>query len=166
MTIVSIVVTVALLIAFEGSRLFGFQPYVVTSGSMEPEYPVGSLIYVQAVSPEQVSVGDAITFKMSETDIIATHQVREIDEDNRQFYTQGINNRDENGNIIPDASPVSFESLVGKPVLCIPYLGTVNRFCTTPPGMYLLLSVLAIIVLVNLLLDRLLPYSNSSKKKN
>lgn len=30
---------------------------------MEPEYPVGSLIYVASVEPEEVSIGDAITFE-------------------------------------------------------------------------------------------------------
>lgn len=162
LTTVLLVLAAALLLAFGAPRLFGLQPYVVTSGSMEPEYPVGSLIYVRSVAPEQVQTGDAITFTMPGTDSIATHQVREIDGENRQFYTQGIHNRDENGDIIPDAAPVPFGNLIGKPVLCIPVLGWVNRFCTTPPGIYVLLGILVVVVGTALLLDKLVPSSTSS----
>lgn len=41
-----LVALVALVIAFAGVRLAGLTPYAVLSGSMEPEFPVGSLIYV------------------------------------------------------------------------------------------------------------------------
>ena len=33
-------------------RVFGYQIYTVISGSMEPEIPVGSVIYVAAAAPE------------------------------------------------------------------------------------------------------------------
>lgn len=42
--------------------LFGYMPYVVLSGSMEPVYPVGSLIYVAPVDANSLEPGDAITF--------------------------------------------------------------------------------------------------------
>lgn len=48
-------VVFAIIITFAGillmPRLFGYAPYAVLSGSMEPEYPVGSLIYVTATDP-------------------------------------------------------------------------------------------------------------------
>ena len=37
-----------------GARLFGIQVYAVISGSMEPNYPVGSLIYVKKAEPEEI----------------------------------------------------------------------------------------------------------------
>lgn len=164
LTLILLVLAAVLLFAFWVPRLLGFQLFVVTSGSMEPEYPVGALIYVRPVSPEQVQVGQTITFTMPGSDSIATHQVRRIDAETRQFYTQGINNRDEQGNILPDAAPVPFENLIGTPVLCLPMLGQVNQFCTTPPGMYLLLALLAVVVGVSLLLDKLPPSPTSSTK--
>lgn len=39
-----------------GIRLFGFSPYAVLSGSMEPTYHVGALIYVKKVSPETIKI--------------------------------------------------------------------------------------------------------------
>ena len=99
-------VLVILLIAFGGVRLFGLTPYMVTSGSMEPEYPVGSLIYVKEVPPEQIDVGDVITFRLTDGQTVATHQVYEADRAQEEFRTQGINNRDSEGNILHDAEPV------------------------------------------------------------
>ncbi len=58
---VVLVLAALMLVAFAGVRLFGLTPYAVLSGSMEPEYPTGSLIYVRDVDPADVAVGDAIT---------------------------------------------------------------------------------------------------------
>ena len=43
-------------------RLMGYEIYNVVSGSMEPEIPVGSVIYVKAAAPEEVREGDVIAF--------------------------------------------------------------------------------------------------------
>lgn len=145
---------VLLAIAFAAPKFFGFTPYMVASGSMEPEYPVGSLVYVKSVEPKEIDVGDAITFYIANTDLVATHQVYEIDEQNQAFRTQGINNRDEKGEILHDANQVAFGNLIGKPQLCIPYLGYVNQFCTTAPGIYILLGSVLVIVVVSFYIDR------------
>ena len=42
--------------------LFGYRPTAVLTGSMEPVYHVGSVIFVQEVEPEEIKVGDVITF--------------------------------------------------------------------------------------------------------
>lgn len=59
-------VVFAIIITFAGillmPRLFGYAPYAVLSGSMEPEYPVGSLIYVTATDPKTIQPGDDVTF--------------------------------------------------------------------------------------------------------
>ena len=43
-----------------GVRLVGLTPYAVLSGSMEPTYHVGSLIYVGKIAPEEITVGDVL----------------------------------------------------------------------------------------------------------
>ena len=52
-----------------------------------------------------------------------THQVYQIDAESRAFRTQGIANIASDGSISPDAAPVPYENLVGKPVACIPVSG-------------------------------------------
>ena len=51
--LVAIVVLFALLLV--GVRLFGIQVYSIISGSMEPEYPVGSLIYVKPAEASEIA---------------------------------------------------------------------------------------------------------------
>lgn len=149
-----IFVEVILIIIFIGPNLFGLKTFVVTSGSMEPLYPVGSLIYVKKVKPEEINVNDTITFYIKDTDIIATHQVYEIDEENKQLRTQGINNKDENGEIIHDAEAVNFSSVIGKPIFCIKYLGYINRLITSTPGIYFVFFATIIIILINYILEK------------
>ena len=93
---VVLVLAALMLVAFVGVRLFGLTPYAVLSGSMEPEYPTGSLIYVRDVDPADVAVGDAITFEL-ESGTLVTHEVYEIDSDARAFRTQGIAHIDAGG---------------------------------------------------------------------
>lgn len=162
---VCVVVSLLLLVVFMAPQFMGLDTFIVTSGSMEPEYPVGSLIIVSDVSPNEIQTGDAITFYMTDSQIVATHQVYEIDSQNRLFRTQGINNTDVDGTIIPDANPVSFDSLIGKPIVCIPFLGYVNRFCTTSPGIYILLGCAAVIVAGSVIMD-VIPQHRSSETKS
>lgn len=129
--------------------------YIVTSGSMEPLYPTGSLLYVKKVDAKDIKKGDAITFYMEGSQIVATHQVYEIDKENKQFKTQGINNKDDEGNIIHDAMPVKFKSLIGTPVICIKYLGYINRQITTSPGIYIIFTFTIFIILINLILEKI-----------
>lgn len=146
--LVVIVVVVALLLV--GARLFGLQVYAVLSGSMEPTYHVGSVIYVEPVDPSEIQVGDPITFVMNEELTVATHRVVRIDAENSHFYTKG----DANENL--DAAPVHFNNLLGKPVFTIPYLGYISSYVQSPPGMYYAIAVgvlLLVLVFVPDMLD-------------
>lgn len=42
--------------------LFGYERYVIVSGSMEPGIPVGSVVYDEVVPVDDIKVGDVITF--------------------------------------------------------------------------------------------------------
>lgn len=139
-----VVVTAALLV---GAKVIGFQTYSVLSGSMEPTYHTGSLIYVKKTDPQDIRVGDPITFVLDENLTVATHRVIKIDEKNQHFYTQG------DANEYPDASPVHYKNLIGKPVFTIPYLGYFAGYVQNPPGRYLALAAAAIIILLVFLPD-------------
>ena len=72
-----VAVVVLLAVALVGVRLIGLQPFVVLSGSMEPEYHVGSLIYVKSVDYKELQVGDDITYLIDE-DTVVTHRIIEV----------------------------------------------------------------------------------------
>lgn len=149
---VLIVVLAALAIAFAGVRLFGLTPFAVLSGSMEPQYPVGSLIYVHEVDPASIQPGDAVTFENGAGQV-ATHQAYEVDSEQQLIRTQGINNKSSDGTLLHDAEPVPFSQVIGVPVACIPVLGYVNAFVTSGIGTFVVIAgvviVIALLVVAN-----------------
>ena len=42
--------------------IFGVRPLIVVSGSMEPVLPVGSLVVTEAVTADEVAVGDVVGY--------------------------------------------------------------------------------------------------------
>lgn len=150
--IVVLIVLLAILLA--GARLVGLNAYTVVSGSMEPTYSVGDLLYVKKVSPNSIRVGDPITFVLNEDLVVATHRVIEIDDAQQHFYTKG------DANEVADANPVHYKNLIGKPVFSIPLLGYVSNWVQNPPGTYI-----AICGGVALLLIAFLPDIIAGKKK-
>ena len=151
---VIVVLVVLLAIFLMGSRLVGLQVFNVVSGSMEPTYSVGDLLYVKHVDPDSVKVGDPITFVLNEDLVVATHRVVSIDRENNQFITKG------DANETADANPVHFNNLIGVPVFSIPLLGYVSAFIQNPPGKYI-----AIVCGVALLAVVFLPDLLNKKKK-
>lgn len=150
-TSVFVGMVVVLVLALVGVRLLGIQTYVVLSGSMEPTYPTGSLLYVKHIDTNELKVGDPITFMVDE-DTVATHRIIEIipdDEDSSilRFRTQG------DANDSPDGTAVHYKNVIGKPILCIPYMGYVANFVQNPPGKYLAIGAAAILIVLVFLPD-------------
>ena len=138
---------VACSIFLMGARLLGYQIFNVISGSMEPTYKVGDLIYVKEVDVDGIQVGDPITFVLNEDLVVATHRVVEIDRENQHFYTKG----DANETI--DASPVHFNNVIGVPQFSVPLLGYVSDFIQNPPGTYITLGAGIVLILLVFLPD-------------
>lgn len=137
-----------------GSRVMGYQCFTVISGSMEPKYSVGDLIYVKKVDASTIQVGDDITFILNEDLVVATHRVVRIDAENQRLYTKGLANE------IEDSDPVHFNNVIGVPKFAIPKLGYVSDFVQNPPGMYITIGVGVILILAVFLPDMI------GKKKN
>ena len=155
--IVSTIVLVALLVlvgAFAGIRLVGLTPYAVLSGSMEPLYPVGSLIYVQDVDPVTIQPGDSVTFEKGDG-VVATHQAYEVDAAAQEIRTQGIANINTDGSVMHDAEPVSFSSVIGVPVACVPLLGYVNAFVTSTVGTFVVVAGAIVAIALSVVAGRL-----------
>jgi signal peptidase len=142
-----------------GSRLVGLQVFNVISGSMEPTYSVGDLLYVKTVDPDSVRVGDPITFVLNEDLVVATHRVVDIDAENRQFTTKGDANKSE------DAAPVHFNNLIGVPVFAVPLLGYVSAYIQSPPGMYVAIGLGAALLVAVFLPDLLTKKEKKEEKQ-
>jgi signal peptidase len=113
-------------------RLAGATAYTVMSGSMSPTYPPGTLVVVRPTDPDDIHVGDVVTFETdSETKAVVTHRVVNtlISTDGtgqRQFVVQG------DANAMPDALAVRAEQLRGTVWYAVPWLGRANLWLTGP----------------------------------
>ena len=190
-TTIVVILIVFLAIALVGVRVFGLTPYTVLSGSMEPTYHVGSLIYVKEVEPSEVEVGDPITFVVNEDLLVATHRVVEIDvQTSRQQTIVDENGEamvDAEGNPIYEETPldepayyfttkgdandavdgaqVYYKNLLGEPVFTIPYLGYLSSWIQTKKGMIISINVALILLLLTFLPDLLRSVDDEPKKK-
>lgn len=152
-TWVIVLVLIILAVMLAGVRLVGLRPMTVLSGSMEPVYKTGDLIYVKSVDYRDLKKGDIITFMLSE-DTIATHRIVEIVPDEAdptvvRYRTKG------DANDVEDGSMVHCKNVVGTPVFSVPKLGYFSNYIQNPPGSYIALSGAAILMLLVFLPDLL-----------
>ena len=150
-TTLLVAAAVVLAVALAGVRLAGIQVYTVLSGSMEPTYHTGSVIYVKKVDYTTLRVGDPITFMVDEH-TVATHRIVDIipdDEDPTvlRFVTKG----DANANA--DAGTVHYKNIIGTPVFTVPYLGYVVNYIQHPPGTYVAIAAGAVLLMLVFLPD-------------
>jgi len=158
--VISILVVVCIVVAavvIAGPRVLGWQPYKVLSGSMEPTYQVGSVIYVKKVAPQEVNVNDPITFYLEDGTTVVTHRAVKIDTQNQCFYTKGDANNTEDGGATP------YSRLIGKAMFTIPKLGYLTSFINTQQGMILVGTGFFCLIIIVFLPDLLMK---KGKKKN
>ncbi len=163
-TIVALVVVFALLLV--GVRLFGYQVFTVISGSMEPTYHVGSLVYVDVIEDMEekktLKVGDPVTYTVDEKTVV-THRITAIvpdeeDPDIIRYQTKG------DANTSADITLLLYKNVIGRPVFTIPYLGYVADFVQNPPGTYIAVAVGILVILLAFLPDIIFPEEDNKKK--
>ena len=150
-TSVLLVIVVIFAMLIVGVRIFGLTPYTVLSGSMEPEYHVGALIYVKKADVSELKVGVPITYTM-ENGIVVTHRIIEVYEEvgvEPIYKTKGDANDTEDGANVP------YSRVIGRPVFDIPYLGYVSYYVKTPYGAIISVASITILVILSFLPDLL-----------
>lgn len=155
-----IALVAVLVIALVGVRFLGLDLYVVLSGSMEPTYQTGSVIYVKDVDTSELEIGDAITYSL-DGEIVATHRIIEkfMDNGTVSFQTKG------DANEIEDGVPVSEDMVIGKPVFTIPKLGYLVTYMQTASGRYATIAVGALLLLMLFLPDLIFDDDNDKEEK-
>ena len=136
--VVAVVAIIA--ITLVGLRLAGFRTFTVMSGSMEPQYPVGAMVYVRPVDYQSLKVGDVVSFIADEENTVVTHRIVEIEVDEKdasvwRFKTKG------DANNAPDANLVHYKNVLGTPMITIPFIGRLAYNIQQPPGIYIALVV-------------------------
>lgn len=130
LNIVGILIIAAILVigaAGTVPKLMGKQIYNVSTGSMEPEIPVGSMILVSPWEPAELEPGDIITFTRNSPDPngagiearsdTVTHRIVKNDRSACEIITKGDANEQE------DIAPVPYSNVAGKVTAHIAGLG-------------------------------------------
>lgn len=118
-------------------KLVGIKIYGVMTGSMEPAYSVGGVVYVKSCDASKISEGDVITFRLgADTEAVMTHRVLQMD--GSFFITKGDANNTE------DPEPVSYDRLIGKVVFFIPKLAGLANFVDSATGRYFFILLFAL----------------------
>ena len=100
--------------------VFKMHPVVVLSGSMEPTYSTGSIIYYKTVKKDVLKSGDVITFNTNSNSFV-THRIVSIKND--LYETKG------DANNTSDPNKIKYENIKGKVAnVSIPYVGYYIKF--------------------------------------
>lgn len=108
--------------------IFGYKVLKVVTSSMEPLIEKGDYIIIKCIKPEDVKVGDVISFLSSDPVLeknINTHRVTSIERDAQGklvFTTKGDNNKFE------DYYPALEDKFLGVYYKHLPYKNEINKF--------------------------------------
>ena len=140
-----LVIVVIMCIPLAVPRLFGFQTYAIVSGSMEPEIPVGSIVYAKKAEPEEIEPEEIIVFYGGhDSAVVVTHRVVENRKDEKEFVTKGDANA---GN---DVTPIAYNHLIGKVVFHLPGIGKYLPVLTGIRGKIYMICIIAAGVLLRI----------------
>eukprot|EP00055_Hartaetosiga_balthica_P003154 m.6703 g.6703 ORF g.6703 m.6703 type:complete len:237 (-) comp2637_c0_seq1:135-845(-) len=127
---------------------------VVLSGSMEPAFQRGDLLFLSYHKDIPIRVGEIIVFKVNGRDIPIVHRIIKVHEDNDgnvKFLTKGDNNRvDDRGLYAPGQMWLSPEDVIGRAEGFAPYVGMVTIIMNDFPALkFVMLIVLAVIAIIH-----------------
>ncbi len=135
------IITYALIIVYAIvciPMIFGYHPVVVLSGSMEPTYKTGSIIYYKSVSLEDLKAEDVITYTVKSGEYVS-HRIVNID--GELIETKG------DANAISDANKVHYGNVKGKVAeKSIPYIGNYIKIVNDN---LTIVVIIAVIILVS-----------------
>ena len=116
--------------------LFGYHPVVVLSGSMEPTYKVGSVLYYKEVLEKDLKKGDVISFSLEKNQLVS-HRIVSIEE--------GLIETKGDANSVSDVHKISYKNVRGKvEKVSIPYVGYYIKMVND----HLLIVVIAAVVIL------------------
>lgn len=125
--------------------ILGYHPVVVLSGSMEPAFPVGSIIYYKETPCDKIQAGQIITFHAGDGGSLVTHRVVENRQLSGEFITKGDANNTE------DPNPVAYQDVAGRAAeRAIPFAGYFVTYGKHP----LAIGVMGGILVLGILFDR------------
>lgn len=159
LTTILLVLLAILAAAMLFPNLFGCKSMAVLSGSMEPNIPVGSIVYTGAVEFETLEPGDVISYYLGDSSTLVTHRVVSVDQNERTVVTKGDANAVEDGAAVPESK------IMGRVLFHLPFLGYISIYCRKPVGIAVACGVFLVLILLNFLPDVFEPEEEDKDKK-
>ncbi len=124
-----------------------FGLYTIVSSSMVPSINVYDVILIKNVDPNDLKVGDIITFKSTNKffgSTPITHRIVEIlnTNDGVEYKVKG------DANAIEDEDNVLAKNILGKVIIKIPNLGKIQFFLTSKKGWIAIVLIPALFIIV------------------
>lgn len=144
---------------------FDYRMFTVASGSMEPKYNVGDVLIAKKVNPEEIKVGDAISYlgkKGNFNGMIITHEVIEVEKDSAGqyiYHTKGLTN-------IVEDPVVNYDQVYGKIVHKATILSFIYAVVGTKYGIFLFIVIPLFYIIGSELLSFMLAKEEEKRNKN
>lgn len=142
-------------------NLNGYSVMRVATGSMEPNIPINSLIVTKETNPNDLQVGDVVTYGR-ENNTALTHRIYEIVENQtpqvRGFVLKGDAHHE------PDADVTPGQSIIGRVIFISYPLGRALAFFQDQ--FWLFLTFVVVILVILFVLQRKLKNLDKQPRKN
>ncbi len=145
---------------------FGIRIFSIASESMKEEYEIGDIIIVKKAEPEEINVGDNVTYLGNKGDmnkLIVTHKVMEKRKENNDYYfiTKGTSNEIADPEII-------YSQIYGKVIYKTFVFSFVGRLMTNLYAYYALFVTIGLIIsfqIVKIIYDEKYEDDEDGEKK-
>jgi signal peptidase len=161
-TAITLIIAVFLIYSLIPFATGSEKPMIVLSGSMTPLFLPGDMILEKSINPNELRVGDVMTFQLSsgKPGTLVTHRIIFIEEGKeRIFHTKGDANNAEDMFTVP-ASKVE-----GKLVFVIPFAGYLPDYFKRHVSYFLLMIMFSAGLLIRDEIKNLIIYSSPSRAR-
>ena len=137
---------------FKNFYPFGIKTAIVLTGSMEPTLKINDFVIMK--KPNEIKVGDIISYRQNSSNIEVLHRVIKVDND--EIVTKGDANNTED-------KPISINQITGVYIGRIKYLGNIIFFVKKPIVFSTVITIFIIIMLIPGEVDKVKKYSIKKK---
>lgn len=144
-----------------------YNAYVVLTGSMLPQIEPKDVVVTKQRSPEELEVGDVITFLSSDSrlsGIIVTHRIKNKYYDSTTgkytFQTEG------DANNAPDYALAESHNIIGEVIFKIPKVGYVQELLASKGGIIIFIFIPCLAVLSYDIVKIIKRMGKKNKKNN
>ncbi len=146
--------------------LFNFRLFTVITGSMEPKYKVGDVLVAVETSPENIKVGDAVSYLGNKGEVknkVITHEVVKIEKNSQgkyRFHTKGICD-----NCMKEDPIVDESQLYGVVKYKVQSLSFIYKVVGKPLGFFLFVVVPILYIVISEIVTSLVEKEKERRSK-